>query len=212
MIVEPVTMATDYVLAIANAYFGWHLLRVSGRPAKFWSSGFLALSAAAAAGGSYHGMRAALDPGIVAVLWQTAEFAIGIGSLCLLLGVAELYASGRWLTGLRVLALAKFLVYMVSIAGSDEYVFAIYDSGVTVAVSIAIALVALRLWHHPSTGWLLAGYGVSILAAFVQLSGLRLSEHFNHNDLYHLIQLIAMTLLFRAGLDFGEAMKRPRRP
>lgn len=80
------------------------------------------------------------------------------------------------------------------------------------AVSIAIAVVALRLWHHPCAGWLLAGYGVSIMAAFIQMSGLRFFEHFNHNDLYHLVQLIAMTLLFRAGLDFGEAMKRSRRP
>ncbi len=198
------TMATDYALAIANACFGWRLLRVPGLAAKYWSSGFLALSLAAFTGGSYHGLRAAIDPGIVAALWQVTEIAIGIGSLCLLLAVTQRYASGRWLLALRVFACAKFLVYMICIAGSDEYVFALYDSGMTLAVSIAIAASALRRQHHPAAGWLLAGYGVSILAALVQASGLPPAGPFNHNDYYHLIQLIGMALLFRAGLYFGE--------
>lgn len=197
-------MATDYALALANAYFGWRLLRIKGLPAKYWSSGFFALSLAAIAGGSYHGLHDALDPGIIAALWQITEIAIGIGSLCLLMAVVELYASLRWLASLRSLACAKFLVYMIWVAGSDKYVFAIYDSGTTLAISIIIAAIALRRWHHPAAGWLLAGYGVSILAALVQMSGLRLGAHFNHNDFYHLIQLLAMTLLYRAGLDFGE--------
>lgn len=209
MLVEPLTMATDYALAIANACFGFWLLRLRGLPAKYWSFGFLALSLAALAGGSYHGLQATLNAGFIATLWQITEIAIGIGSLCLLLAVTELYASQPWLAALRGLACAKFLVYMICIAGSDEYVFAIYDSGATLAVSITLAAIALRRWHHPAAGWLLAGYGVSILAALVQASGLRPPGPFNHNDYYHLIQLLAMTLLFRAGLYFGEKPVNP---
>lgn len=35
-----------------------------------------------------------------------------------------------------------------------------------------------------------------MLAASVQASGFALHRHFNHNDLYHVIQIAAMVLLF----------------
>ena len=40
---------------------------------------------------------------------------------------------------------------------------------------------------------------VSVIGALVQMSRLTLHEHFNHNDLYHVIQLLALWLLYRAG-------------
>jgi hypothetical protein len=35
------------------------------------------------------------------------------------------------------------------------------------------------------------------MAGLVQASGFRLHEHFNHNDLYHVIQTAAVLLLYR---------------
>ena len=46
--------------------------------------------------------------------------------------------------------------------------------------------------------WILAGVAVSVLAAGVQASGFAPHRHFNHNDLYHVIQIAAM-ILFYAG-------------
>jgi hypothetical protein len=50
--------------------------------------------------------------------------------------------------------------------------------------------------RDPASRWILAGVGVSVLAAGVQASGLALHRHFNHNDLYHVIQIAAMILLY----------------
>ena len=41
-----------------------------------------------------------------------------------------------------------------------------------------------------------AVWGVSVIAACVQASGFALHRHFNHNDLYHVIQIAAMVLFF----------------
>ena len=49
---------------------------------------------------------------------------------------------------------------------------------------------------------LLAGVAVSILAGLAQASGFALHAHFNHNDLYHVIQTAAM-LAFYKGLKEG---------
>jgi hypothetical protein len=46
---------------------------------------------------------------------------------------------------------------------------------------------------------MLAGVAVSVLAGLVQASGFALHAHFNHNDLYHVIQTAAM-FAFYTGL------------
>jgi hypothetical protein len=55
---------------------------------------------------------------------------------------------------------------------------------------------------------------VSVLAALVQQSGLTLHRNFNHNDLYHVIQLVALWLLYRGGKltspSKAPPMTRPR--
>jgi hypothetical protein len=43
---------------------------------------------------------------------------------------------------------------------------------------------------------MLAGVGVSVIAGLVQASGFALHEQFNHNDLYHLIQIAGVLLLY----------------
>ena len=44
---------------------------------------------------------------------------------------------------------------------------------------------------------MLAGVAVSVLAALVQASGFALHAHFNHNDLYHVIQIAAMFAFYK---------------
>ena len=44
---------------------------------------------------------------------------------------------------------------------------------------------------------MLAGVALSVLAGVVQASGFKLHEHFNHNDLYHVIQTVAVLLLYQ---------------
>jgi hypothetical protein len=45
----------------------------------------------------------------------------------------------------------------------------------------------------------MGGMVVSFLAAGVQMSGMTLHRHFNHNDLYHVIQMAGFYLLYRGG-------------
>ncbi len=53
---------------------------------------------------------------------------------------------------------------------------------------------------RPRGRWTAAGVAVSFAAAAVQQSGLALHRHFNHNDLYHVIQMGGLYLLYRGGL------------
>jgi hypothetical protein len=44
--------------------------------------------------------------------------------------------------------------------------------------------------------WMFGAVGASALAAGVQASGFALHRHFNHNDMYHVIQIAAMALFY----------------
>jgi hypothetical protein len=50
-----------------------------------------------------------------------------------------------------------------------------------------------------------SGILVSFVASLIQQSGFALHQHFNHNDIFHVIQLLALWLLYRGGrlLDDG---------
>ena len=52
---------------------------------------------------------------------------------------------------------------------------------------------------------IIAGIGVSILAALVQQSGFDLHRHLNHNDLQHVVQMLAVWLLYRGGTLLRDA-------
>jgi hypothetical protein len=62
----------------------------------------------------------------------------------------------------------------------------------------------LHLWRL--NAWIVTGVAVSALGALVQASGLAPHRHFNHNDLYHVIQLAAMFLLYRGARRLTDSV------
>jgi trimethylamine:corrinoid methyltransferase-like protein len=87
-------------------------------------------------------------------------------------------------------ALAKLVVYSAWMLSHDAFLYVVIDTGIAFLV-----VAALHLWKW--NGAMLAGVAVSIVGALVQASGFTLHEHFNHNDLYHVIQIAALVLLYR---------------
>lgn len=179
---EPVTMLTDYALALVSAWLGLRLMRIE----KFWAVAFLALALAAFLGGTWHGFWQN------DLLWKATTLSVGVASFGMVVGSAFLTTSGKLLQFLILLAVVKLLAYTVWMLGHDEFIWVVAD---TVSALVIVAL--LHLWRF--NGWMLAGVAVSFLAGAVQASGFALHEHFNHNDLYHVVQIVAM-LLFYAGL------------
>ena len=56
--------------------------------------------------------------------------------------------------------------------------------------------------------YLAGGILVSIAAAAIQQSGIRLHTHFNHNDLMHVVQMGAVWLLYQGGRRLRDADRR----
>lgn len=209
-ITEPVTLLTDYLLAAFTLALGVRLWRINRAfAARCWASALIATAFAALAGGTFHGFIRMLSPLAAASLWKITVYLIGIAAL--LLGCGAILSTTRELVQRALLALIvlKFVVYAAWMARHDDFRYVIYDyapSMVLVALLFALGYRA----NAPASRWVLAGIAISFAAAAIQASGFALHRHFNHNDLYHVIQMVAMYALYRGGWNCAIVSARRR--
>lgn len=177
-ITEPMTFATDLLLTIASVFWGGRLLLANRR---WWGAAFMAVAVGALAGALHHGLRGAAAPFAVQALWKATGVLIA-GASCLLLVAAR--------RSLAILALVKFAAVAGWFVFHDAFVYVLIDYG----VSLLILLFVVR------SGWIVGCVVLSFVAGAVQQSGFDLHRQFNHNDLYHLIQFVALWMLYRGAL------------
>ena len=115
-IAEPATALTDYLLTAECLILGLRLHQAGQcRGADLWVWGFLALGAAALAGGSFHGFRPAVSPGLANILWNASMVLIGVAAGFMISGVlvSALFDARQWLwAGLFVSVGAGVLLAM----------------------------------------------------------------------------------------------------
>ena len=178
---EPVTALTDYALAVLTAWLAMRLFTSREIAVRLWAAAFVALAVGAFLGGTWHGFLQS------DLLWKTTVLSVGVATFCMVAGSAFATLRGN---AVQILAAIKLVAFSAWMLFHDEFIYVVIDSGAAFAV-----VAALHLWRF--NGWILAGVAVSILAAVVQASGIALHRHFNHNDLYHVVQMAAMVLLYR---------------
>ena len=182
---EPVTAITDYALAAVSAVLGFRLIKYS----KFWALAFIALAFAALLGGTWHGFWQS-DP-----LWKATTLSVGVASFAMVVGSALAVTRGALLLLLITLSGVKLVVYAAWMLSHDDFIWVVADTGAALAV---VAVLHAWKWNP----WMLAGVAVSLAGGAVQASGFALHQHFNHNDLYHVVQAAAMLAFYR-GLKAG---------
>jgi hypothetical protein len=190
---EPVTLITDYVLAGVTGWLCFLLFKRSQqyKSRKFWAVAFAALALGAFLGGTWHGF---LNDDF---LWKATVLSVGVASFGMVAGSAFATLSRAARNVLLWLASGKLIFYSYWMLRHDEFIHVVIDTAIAFAV-----VAALHLWRF--NGWLLAGVAVSVGAALVQASGFALHQHFNHNDLYHVIQIAAMGLLYRGARQLRD--------
>jgi len=146
------------------------------------------------AGGAYHGLSDLLSPIALELLWKGTLISIGLASFSFLSAAAAIWVGQAPRRLLLVGAAAKLGAVSIWIAGHDDFRFAILDYGLSMALVLVITVARFR---RPGALWIVAGIGVSAIAVGVQQSGIRISAAIGHNDLYHLIQIVALACLCR---------------
>ena len=197
-------MATDYVLVVLCVFFAWRLWRERNGSAQAsvcaWAAGFACFGLASFAGWTVHGFATMFSQAVLQELWKLTAYAIGLASFFLLAGTlsACIVPSVRRLA--MLVPYAQLIVYAVWMASHHDFRDVIYDYAFTNLGILGIQCYAGITRHAKSATWMAGGVLVSFMAAAVQVNGVALHDHFNHNDLDHVIQMGGMYLFYRGAL------------
>jgi Family of unknown function (DUF6962) len=196
---EPDVTITDYLLALEAFAFAVLIARAAtATPLQRWFVLFFAATAAASlVGGTVHGF---FNDSVV--LWRLVLVSLGIVSAAAWAIGARLLFTDRVAQIITVSAWVAFVVYVLVVAFvTDSFSVAIANY----LPSTLFLIVAFFVSYHASPAAPLrlglGGLLLTLVAAGVQQARIALHPtYFNHNALYHLLQAIALFLIFRAAM------------
>lgn len=199
---EPDVTLTDYLLAIECLVFIVLLTRARVANARArWGSIvlFVGLAAAAALGGTSHGFFPWGSGFAADALWRVTLVAIGVaawGGWALFAGSSFDPRLGRAIVAVAGLILVGYTYYVVVI--DQAYLIAIvHYAPAVLALTLIFAIRAFQ--SRERAAWIgFVGLVLTFVAAGVQVAGIGLHpRYFNHNALYHVIQFVALVLVYR---------------
>lgn len=199
---EPATFATDCLLAFLAAFLAAKLHKharenLPASAAQIWLAralGLLAISALV--GGTYHGFSPEIPRTFARLWWWLTLVSINLVSAALGLSLLHALVPPHRQNPWRIFIFLKLLSFAVLAAIYLIFRVAIIDYGSTMLICLATALILRRDWWR----WMSATVLLSTIAATVQQLKWAPSTSFNHNDLYHVIQALALIALYQAGL------------
>lgn len=214
---ELVTAVTNVPLAITSLLAVGSLLhRRQGQPLRawVWIGMFGTLAIAAGVGVFAHGL--ALDAAARKLLWHPINAALSLTVAGFVAGaVLDRWGPGTARDALPVVLLlsAGFLGY-TALHAENFLPFILYES-VAMLFCLGVYLTLTVQHGMPGAGWIVAGIGLTILAAALQATSVavRFAVTFDHNGVFHLVQLPGLVcLLTGVQQGFGPSPVRLSNP
>ena len=203
-ITEPMTLVTDYLLGALALALAFRLFGAAGTggqlSVRLWGIAFVMTAVAAVTGGTYHGFIEMVPASAGRLLWKITLITTGFGSAALLGAAVLAAAAGTLQWVLLALVVLKLVVFVEVVLTRNNFLLVILDYGSALLAVLLGAIFLRPTGLTPAAGWLAAGVAVSVVAGIVQAFRLAPHPRFNHNDLFHVIQMGALYLLYRGGL------------
>ncbi len=200
MIDEPDVTLTDYGLALECALFTILLARYrrDGSLAPWFMLFFASIGVAALAGGTVHGFIPDKTSPAAAVLWILSLLALGVTALGAWVIGARMQWSAAGARWVQVAAVIVFGMYGLAVLVLTQ---AFWIAIVNYVPATAFLLVVWTLAYRRSREGLMLlgviGLTLTFVAAGVQMGRIALHPvYFNHNALYHLVQAVALLMIF----------------
>ena len=197
---ELVTAATNLPLAVVSLVAVvclWQLRQAQALRAGLWLGMFGSLAVASGLGIFAHGL--ALDPTTRKLIWHPIHAALALTVASFVAGaVLDRWGAGGAGRALLVLLGLSAAFFGYATFWSNSFLpFVLYEG--TAMLFCITVYVFLAVQHRlAGAGWMVAGVGITILAAGLQAMPamqLRLGVTFDHNGVFHLVQLAGLLCL-----------------
>ena len=159
---------------------------------------FAALALAALLGGISHGFFSDHESPLYAIVWNSGMISLGVAALASWAIAARLILSDKAAMRVTVFAGLLFAAYVVVVLFvSRSFVVAVVHYLPATLFLMAAFAVAYRRHRQNFLLAGIAGLVLTIVASAAQQARIGLHPiYFNHNALYHLIQALALLLIF----------------
>ena len=194
---EIATLATDYALGVLALVLAQRLRAVGATRAM--ATPFLWLAPAAFAGGTFHGVRATIGDTGKTLLWGATSIALFAFSFSLLVSYAAPQLSPRGQRRVQAFAAAKLIVCLALLLRDPGFLWLLVDYGASMLVLVAIYVGTAP--RARATAWLCTAAVLSVIGALIQRLRFAPSASFNHNDLYHVVQMASMVCCYRTARE-----------
>ena len=198
---EPMTVLTDVFLAAAALIGGVRIYGVSDAPVHFYFAlSFFLIALGAMAGSAIHAIRHTSRVSWVPLLWRITGIAIGTSVTAMLAATFYHILPADYADTLRWTVLGLSLIYAAYIWRDYRFRNVIVFYSILMAFTLGAMALSYVSTGSPGAKLIVVGILVSFGAAAVQRSGFKLARHFNHNDIYHVIQLVGLYFVYKGAL------------
>ena len=205
IIYEPTTAITDFIIFFTRCYYAWVIVYIPESIFHtFWAISFITLAVSALLGGISHGFGPMLSKIAKMIIWRLTLLFIGLTSMGLLFSVLMIITNGEINIGILLFFVILFIYYNYKIFKNDSFLIAIKFYLPFIIISLACFLYVFIYRGYTGALFISVGLLVTIFASLIQSSKIILHKHFNHNDLFHIVQMIGMYLMFEGGQEIPK--------
>ncbi len=208
---EPAVTITNFLLAAEYWAFAIRLRRVTDANGviSWFGRLFVLLGLAAILGAFMHGFLAESGGLTGRFVWTSNLLALGAAGVATAMIAAKVViAAEKQPLAERWLAVA-FLVYGAAVLFvTQEFVVALAAALPCVGFLMAALLVLFRRTATPGILFAIFGLALTLVGGVQQQLRLGIDPvHFNHNAVYHVIQMVAFFLLFKGAVPTAQSVE-----
>jgi hypothetical protein len=220
---ELTTLLTDYILALFAFIIFLIFIKIkTNTKGKRWIEfSYLFLSCSAFLAGTWHGFHNTLP---IWAFWVFSMFFLFASSFCILFGTLLLFFKNRdhytiplWpsdvvvsnktlrLLGLILTCFKTFLFFSIFSLNIEDFGIPYLDFSLSLLVIFCLALIKAISKKHFSYLWICTGIFFSFFGGILWMMKIPKYPHFNHNDVFHMLQTICVLLTY---LGYKEWIKK----
>ncbi len=198
---EPMTVLTDLFLAAASVYAAVQIGNAGPQPVHAcFAVSFWLIALGTLTGATIHAVRHTSLNRFVPLLWRVTGIAVGGSVTAMLAGAFYHVLAPGVADALLWGVIGLTIIYAGYVWYDYRFKNVIFFYGFFMLVVLGLMGLDYVSTGSPGAKLIAIGILVSLAAAAIQRAGLRIAKHFNHNDLYHVIQLLGLYCFYRGAL------------